>query len=75
MENEVKRGIQANDENVEAIKEDIDWAMGDCYGAPSEIIIPMLINVLDTAEKEGRLNVAERKIACEYITEVYGYDF
>ena len=75
MENEVKRGIQANEENVEAIKGDIDCAMEDCYGAPSYIVVPMLMNVLDTAEKEGRLNVAERRAACDYITEFYGYDF
>lgn len=75
MENEVKRELQVSDENITAIKDKIDWAMGDCEGAPSQIIVPMLLNVLDTAQKGGRLNAKERIIACEYITEAYGYNF
>lgn len=61
--------------NIEAIKEELDYALGDCDGAPSHIVIPIVLGVLDNAERAGRLNPNERREACQYITDCYGYDF
>ena len=69
------KNIIVNEENIDMIKEELDYAWGDCYDAPMHLIVGIVLNVLDTAEKEGRLNIRERKKACEYITECYGYNF
>ncbi len=53
----------------------MDYALGDCYDAPIDIIVKIVLGVLDTAEREKRLNAKERKLACDYITECYGYNF
>mgnify|MGYP006993793321 FL=1 len=64
-----------NQENIDRIEEELDYALGDCYDAPMHIIVKIVLNVLDTAEREKRLNVKERRIACNYITKHYGYSF
>ena len=67
--------VKVREEYLEILKERIDYALSDCQGAPNEIVIPMLLNVLDTAQKEFHLNGLERMAACKYITEMYGYNF
>lgn len=67
--------LTVNQENIDRIEEELDYALGDCYDAPMHIIVKIVLGVLDTAEKEKRLNVKERRIACNYITECYGYNF
>lgn len=74
---EVKKGskIVVSEENIEEIEESLDYALGDCHGAPSHLIAEIVLKVLDEAEKKGRLNPTERRIACDYITASYGYNF
>ena len=67
--------ITVSQDNIEMIEEELDYALGDCYDAPMHLVVEIVLNVLDTAEREGRLNAKERRIACDYITECYGYDF
>ena len=64
-----------NSENIEKVKSELDYALGDCQGAPMYLIVEIVLNVLDTAEEEGRLNAEERIEACNYITKCYGYSF
>lgn len=66
---------EVNQENIEDIEEELDYALGDCMDAPMYLIIKTVLGVLDKAEREGRLNAKERRVACNYITENYGYDF
>ena len=75
MEMKATKRTEVNPDNVEEIKDELDWALGDCQGAPFEIIVRIVMETLDNAEKEGRLNAKERKEACSYLTEEYGYDF
>lgn len=67
--------LAVNQENIDRIKEELDYALGDCYDAPMYLIVKIVLNVLDTAQKEKRLNGKERRIACDYITKYYGYNF
>lgn len=67
--------LTVNQENVDRIEEELDYALGDCYDAPMRIIVKIVLSVLDTAEREKRLNAKERKLACNYITKCYGYNF
>ena len=69
------KNITVNQDNIEMIKEELDYALGDCYNAPMSLVVKIVLNVLDTAEREGRLNAKERRVACDYITERYGYNF
>lgn len=75
MEMKATKRTEVNPDNVEEIKGELDWALGDCKGAPFELIVQIVNDTLDNAEKEGRLNAKERKEACDYLTEEYGYDF
>lgn len=75
MDKKVDKHAGVNPEKVEAIKEEINWALGDCKDAPSEVIGQIVSYVLDNAEIQGRLNVKERKEACDYLKKKYGYDF
>ncbi len=67
--------LMVNQENINRIEEELDYALGDCYDAPMHIIVQIVLGVLDSAEREKRLNVKERKVACDYITKCYGYNF
>lgn len=67
--------LTVNQENIDRIEEELDYALGDCYDAPMHIIVKIVLGVLDSAEREKRLNVKERKVACDYITKCYGYNF
>lgn len=75
MEKKATKRTEVNPENVEAIKRNLDWALGDCKKAPSEIIVKIVMYTLDNAQREGRLNAKERKEACDYLKKEYGYDF
>lgn len=67
--------LTVNQDNIDRIEGELDYALGDCYDAPLHIIVKIVLGVLDAAEKEKRLNVKERKVACDYITKCYGYNF
>ncbi len=43
-------------DNIDRIKEELDYALGDCCDAPMHIIVKIVLDVLDTAEREKRLN-------------------
>lgn len=63
-------------ENLERVKSEIDYAFGDIDSeVPMYLVVEIVMSILDGAEEEGRLNSAERKAACEYISSEYGYDF
>lgn len=64
-----------NQENIDRIEMELDDALCDCYDAPMYIIVKVVLGVLDNAEKEKRLNAKERKLACDYLTRYYGYNF
>lgn len=68
-----KLGIRKN--NLDMVKEELDYALSDCYDAPMRIVVKTVLGVLDNAEKEKRLNPNERKSAMDYISECYGYNF
>ena len=61
--------------NIEMIEEELDETLYDSDDAPSYLVVEIVMNILDSAERQGRLNPVERKIACEYVTEEYGFDF
>ncbi len=67
--------LTINQDNIDRIEEELDYALGDCYDAPMYVIVKIVLNVLNIAEKEKRLNVKERKLACDYLTKCYGYNF
>ncbi len=67
--------ITINQHNMERIEEELDDALSDCYDAPMHVIVKIVLDVLDTAQQEKRLNSLERQKACEYITKCYGYNF
>lgn len=69
------KNIMINQANVERIEEELDDALMDCFDAPEHVIVKIVLSVLDTAQKEKRLNSLERQEACNYITECYGYNF
>ena len=75
MEENNMANLTVNQDNIDRIEEELVYAIGDCYDAPMHIIVKIVLGVLDTAEREKRLNVKERKVACDYITEYYGYNF
>ena len=62
-------------ENLDSIKEELDWALSDTQGAPFYLIVEIVLNTLDNAQREGRINQKERETACDYIKREYGYDF
>ena len=62
-------------ENLDSIKEELDWALSDTQGAPSYLVVEIVLNTLDNAQREGRINQKEREAACDYIKREYGYDF
>ena len=61
--------------NLERVKEELELALGDCTGAPSYVVCKIVLNVLDTAQKEKRLTGKERMQALDWLEEVYGYSF
>lgn len=63
------------EENLKAIKEELDYNLADCSGAPPHIICEIVLYTLDTAQSEGRINSLERVKALDYLEEVYGYGF
>lgn len=67
--------LTVNQDNIDRIEGELDYALGDYYDAPLHIIVKIVLGVLDAAEKEKRLNVKERKVACDYIAKCYGYNF
>lgn len=67
--------MEINQDNICRIKEELDDVIYDCKEAPYHLLVECVLFTLDNAEKEGRLNSKERKIACNYITNQYGYDF
>ena len=62
-------------ENLDSIKAELDWALSDTQGAPFYLIVEIVLNTLDNAQREGRINQPERVAACDYIKREYGYDF
>ena len=62
-------------ENLDSIKEELDWALSDTQGAPFYLVVEIVLNTLDNAQREGRINQKEREAACDYIKREYGYDF
>ena len=62
-------------ENLDSIKAELDWALSDTQGAPSYLVVEIVLNTLDNAQREGRINQKERETACDYIKREYGYDF
>ncbi len=62
-------------ENLDSIKGELDWALSDMQGAPSYLVVEIVLNTLDNAQREGRINQQERVAACDYIKSEYGYDF
>ena len=61
--------------NLDSIKAELDWALSDTQGAPSYLIVEIVLKTLDNAQREGRINQRERVAACNYIKSEYGYDF
>ncbi len=59
--------------NLEAIKEELDYNLRECAGAPSHLITKIVLYVLDTAQSEKRINGMERMAALDYLEEVYGF--
>ncbi len=66
---------EVNQEHIEAIEEALDYALDSCVCASKASIADTILGVLDKARREGRLNSAERRVACEHIKINYGYDF
>ncbi|MCI9365171.1 MAG: hypothetical protein HFJ54_00600 [Clostridia bacterium] len=60
-------------ENLEQIKEELDRSLVDCDGAPSHIICKIVLYVLDTAQKQKRINGLERMAALDYLEKAYGF--
>lgn len=73
-ENDMEKST-VNQDNIYRVEEELDYAICECYDAPIYIIAKIVFGILDTAEKEKRLNAKERKIACDYISKCYGYNF
>ena len=67
--------ISINQSNIDLIKWELDKALSDVEGAPFYLIVEAVMSTLDSAERDGRLNSAERRVAWNYIRSNYGYDF
>lgn len=66
---------EVRQENLEEIKERLDYNLADCSGAPFRIIAQIVLDTLDTAQKEKKINGLERIAALDYLEKVYGYRF
>lgn len=74
-------GIQNTDLNqdqthyqVEFLKRELDYALSDLLCAPKERIAQTILDVLNNAEKNGRLTSPEREEICRYIKKTYDCD-
>ena len=54
---------------------DLADTLEDLSGAPTSIIVPAVLRILDTAQAEGRLTGRERIDALDWMSENYGYNF
>lgn len=66
---------EVNDQNIARIENELEYALDAYEGTDRDIIDRIVSEVLDTAEREGHLNEAERTVAYDFLKQNYGYNF